>query len=59
MSEGSGLMDASVDFVFLFNILHLENSESLLNESYRILKLGGKVGITYWNYYATIPRGPQ
>jgi ubiquinone/menaquinone biosynthesis C-methylase UbiE len=58
ISEGSGLKDSSVDYVFLFNILHLENPESLLNESYRILKLGGKVGITHWNYDATTPRGP-
>ena len=58
MSEGSGLKDASVDFVFLFNILHLENPESLLNESYRILKIGGRVGIIHWNYDAMTPRGP-
>ncbi len=58
ISEGSGLEDASVDFVFLFNILHLEKPEQLLRESYRILKLGGKVGIIHWNYDSTTPRGP-
>jgi ubiquinone/menaquinone biosynthesis C-methylase UbiE len=58
ISEGSGLGDATVDYVFLFNILHLEKPESLLNESYRILKDGGKVGIIHWNYDSTTPRGP-
>ncbi len=58
ISEGSGLWDASVEYVFLFNILHLEKPESLLSESYRILKHGGKVGIIHWNYDSTTPRGP-
>lgn len=58
ISEGSGLGDASVDYVFLFNVLHFEKPEQLLNESYRILKFGGKVGIIHWNYDATTPRGP-
>lgn len=58
LSEGSGLLDRSVDYVFLFNILHLEKPERLLRESYRILKDGGKVGIIHWNYDSTTPRGP-
>lgn len=58
ISEGSGLKDASVDYVFLFNVLHLEKPERLLREAHRILKLGGKVGIIHWNYDAKTPRGP-
>lgn len=58
ISEGSGLRDESVDYVFLFNVLHLEKPELLLNESHRILKQGGKVGIIHWNYDSTTPRGP-
>ena len=58
MSKGSGLKDASVDYVFLFNVLHVEKPEQLLKESYRILKFGGKVGIVHWNYDATTPAGP-
>ena len=58
ISQGSGLGDSSVDYVFLFNILHLEKPGSLLSESYRILKHGGKVGIIHWNYDPTTPRGP-
>ncbi len=56
--KGSGLTKNSIDFVFLFNILHVENPERLLKESYRILKPGKKVGIIHWNYDATTPRGP-
>ncbi len=56
--EGSGLKDGSVDYVFLFNILHLEKPESLLREAYRILKVGSKAGIIHWNYDAKTPRGP-
>jgi ubiquinone/menaquinone biosynthesis C-methylase UbiE len=58
LSEGSGLGDASVDYVFLFNILHLEKPEMLLHEAYRILKRDGRVGIIHWNYDSTTPRGP-
>lgn len=45
ISESIGLKDGRVDYVFLFNILHLEKTESLLKESYRILRVGGRVGI--------------
>jgi ubiquinone/menaquinone biosynthesis C-methylase UbiE len=59
MSEGSGLKDLSIDFVFLFNILHTENPAYLLKEAYRILKRGGKVGIIHWRYDETILGGPS
>lgn len=58
ISDVSGLCDSSIDFVLLFNILHLEKPAQLLKEAYRILKKGGKVGIIYWNYDPTTPRGP-
>ena len=58
ISEGSGLKDSSIDFVMLFNILHLEKPADLLKEAYRILKPCGKVGIVHWNYDPKTPRGP-
>ncbi len=58
VSKGSGLMDESVEYVFLFNILHLEKPERLLLEAYRILKHGCRVGIIHWNYDQSTPRGP-
>ena len=57
VSKGSGLRDSSVDFVILFNILHLEKPISLLKEAYRILIPAGKIGIIHWNYDASTPRG--
>jgi len=59
IAEGSGLKDNSVDYVMLFNILHLENPEDLLREALRILKKGGKLGVIHWNYDPSTPRGPS
>ncbi len=59
MTEGSGLPDRSVDYVMLFNILHLEKPMILINEAKRILKVGGKLGIIHWNYDPKTPRGPS
>ncbi|MDD5218003.1 MAG: class I SAM-dependent methyltransferase [Candidatus Omnitrophica bacterium] len=59
MAEGSGLPDESVDYVMLFNILHLENPKALLKEAGRILRKDGKMGAIHWNYDPTTPRGPS
>lgn len=59
MVEGSGLSDESVDYVMLFNILHLEKPMILINEAKRILKKSGKLGIIHWNYDPATPRGPS
>ena len=58
ISEGSGLKDLSVDFVMLFNILHDVKPTLLLQEAFRILRTGGKVGIIHWNFDTSTPRGP-
>ncbi len=57
--DGSGLLDGSMDYVMLFNILHLEKPMILINEAKRILRGGGKLGIIHWNYDPTTPRGPS
>ncbi len=59
MVESSGLSDESVDYVMLFNILHLEKPMILINEAKRILRGGGKLGIIHWNYDPATPRGPS
>jgi ubiquinone/menaquinone biosynthesis C-methylase UbiE len=59
MADGSGLKDESMDYVMLFNILHLENPKVLLGEAQRILKKAGKLGIMHWNYDSKTPRGPS
>lgn len=43
----------------LFNILHHEKPSELLNESYRILKPEGKLGIIHWHTDIVTPRGPS
>lgn len=58
ISNGTGLGDESVDYVMLFNILHAEEPEKLLGETYRILKGGGKLGIIHWVHDPSTPRGP-
>lgn len=59
MAAGSGLKDISVDYVMLFNILHLEDPVALLSEARRILRKSGKLGIIHWNYDPKTPRGPS
>mgnify|MGYP001576955291 FL=1 len=57
--RGTGLKDESMDYVMLFNILHIEDPEVLLREAWRILRSGGKLGIIHWNHDAATPRGPS
>lgn len=58
MAEGTGLPDASTDYVMMFNILHTEQLPILLRESRRVLAQGGIFGIMHWNYDPDTPRGP-
>jgi len=57
--NGTGLLDASVDYVMLFNILHAEAPDLLLAEAFRILHDDGTLGIMHWNYDPMTPRGPS
>lgn len=59
VTYGTCLPDNSADFVMLFNILHAENPTGLLEEAYRILAPGGRVGVIHWNYDPMTPRGPS
>jgi ubiquinone/menaquinone biosynthesis C-methylase UbiE len=59
ITEGTGLPDNSVDYVMIFNILHHDNPEQILNETYRILKKGAKAGIIHWRSDISTPRGPS
>jgi ubiquinone/menaquinone biosynthesis C-methylase UbiE len=58
LREGSGLENESVDYVMLFNILHLETPVTLLREAFRVLKSAGRVGIVHWVRDPSTPRGP-
>ncbi|MDP2039110.1 MAG: class I SAM-dependent methyltransferase [Ignavibacteria bacterium] len=59
VKEGTGLQDNSVNYAMLFNILHAENPLALLNEAYRILQPGGKVGVIHWIHSSITPRDPS
>jgi ubiquinone/menaquinone biosynthesis C-methylase UbiE len=59
VAAGTGLEDASVDHVMVYNLLHLEEPVRLLKEAYRILHPGGHVSIIHWKYDSTTPRGPS
>lgn len=58
VADGSGLPDESIDYVMMFNILHMETPDNLLKEAKRILKPGGRAGVIHWNYDPSTPRGP-
>lgn len=55
----TGLVNTSVDYVMLFNILHHDSPTEFFNESYRILEPGGKIGIIHWRSDIDTPRGPD
>ena len=59
VADGTGLADSFADYVMLFNLLHAEHPEQLLQESFRILKSGGLLAIMHWNHDPDTPRGPS
>jgi ubiquinone/menaquinone biosynthesis C-methylase UbiE len=59
IAEGTGLPDASVGYVMLFNILHAEEPERLLREAYRILTPDGTAAVMHWVSDRPTPRGPS
>jgi len=56
---GSGLPSQSVRYVMLFNILHLEDPHSLLEETRRVLVPGGHAAVIHWRRDIATPRGPS
>jgi hypothetical protein len=59
VSDGCGRPDASVRFVMLFNILHIDDPLSLLREVHRVLRIGGVAGVIHWRPDIETPRGPS
>jgi len=58
-ADGTGLPDASVGYVMLFNILHGEEPGRLLREAHRILAPGGTAAVMHWISDRPTPRGPS
>jgi SAM-dependent methyltransferase len=59
VDQGTGLPDDAVDYAMMFNILHAEQPLVLLREAFRVLRVGGILGIMHWNCDSTTPRGPS
>lgn len=59
LTQTTGLAENTIDYILLFNILHHDAPIDFLNESWRILKPGGKVGIIHWRSDIETPRGPD
>jgi ubiquinone/menaquinone biosynthesis C-methylase UbiE len=59
LEKTSGLPDNSIDYVMMFNILHHDSPSDFINEAYRILKPGGRIGIIHWRSDIATPRGPE
>ena len=59
LADGTGLSSNSIDVCLLFNILHHSDPISLMKEPFRILKPGGRLVVTHWNYDPATPRGPS
>jgi len=57
--DGTGLLDNTIDYAMLFNILHAEHPLTILREAHRILRPQGKIVVIHWNYDPTTPRGPS
>jgi len=59
VSDGTGLPDASIDYVMLFNILHAVERDAMLKEAWRVLASNGTLAVMHWNYDSKTPRGPS
>jgi ubiquinone/menaquinone biosynthesis C-methylase UbiE len=59
LADGTGLKAASCSYVMAFNILHGADPEALLEEAWRILAPGGRLGILHWIPDPETPRGPD
>lgn len=57
--QGTGLPDASVAHVMIYNILHIEEPVGLLQEAFRILAPGGCASVIHWRRDIPTPRGPS
>lgn len=59
VEQGTGCADSSIDLVLLFNILHCQHPEFLLDESFRVLRPGGRLAVLHWVSHLKTPRGPD
>lgn len=59
VAQGTGLASGSQAHAMVYNLLHLENPNALLDEAYRILRPGGVLSVIHWRSDIPTPRGPS
>lgn len=59
LSQGSGVASGAAGHVLLYNILHVEGSEALLQDAFRVLKPGASLSVLHWRSDIPTPRGPS
>lgn len=59
LEQGTMLENNSCGHSMIYNLLHLENPNRLLDEAYRVLKQGGTISIIHWRSDIKTPRGPS
>jgi hypothetical protein len=59
VAHGMALPEGLAGYAMLFNMLHDEQPLELLREAFRVLRIGGRIGIIHWIPSADTPRGPD
>ncbi len=57
-SHGLRLAAGKPEYPMLFNILHADHPDVLLEEAFRVLGAGGLLAVIHWNYDPATPRRP-
>lgn len=57
--SGLGVADHSLTLILLFNLLHAEHPDVLLQKVYSALQPGGLLAVTHWRGDVPTPRGPD
>ncbi len=59
VAEGAGLASATQTHAMVYNLLHLEEPVTLLQEAWRVLQPGGRLSVMHWRRDIPTPRGPS
>lgn len=58
VAEGTGLDDASQAHAMIYNLLHIEEPDRLLDEARRVVRPEGSLSVMHWRSDIDTPRGP-
>ena len=59
MESGADMPENSADYAVMFNLLHCENPQFLLQDAFKTLKPGSKLAVIHWSCDKETPRGPD